>query len=341
MRTSILLSLVVAGCSGSAHTETEAALPRVQVSTVQTVARTSDQWVAGVVAAAQHAVVSTRVSATVRAVAVQEGTQVRKGALLARLADGDLRSQLAAAHSALSAAAAQAKRMETLAREGQATQSELEAAQAQHAQAEAQFSSARESLSYAEIRAPFDGVVQSKRISAGDLVGPGQPLFELDGAGIEITATLDEASAGSLHVGQTLRFQAGGHEGEATISALAPGGDPLSHRSGLRARVTVGGRGLRTGDFARLEIPRPAANPAQAGRPAEDLWVPESALVERGDLTGVFVVHDGHAELRWLAVGERAAGAVPVRAGLQADEQVIDAPGALRDGQPVEVARAR
>ena len=334
MRTSILL-LSLAACSASARSEVSPELSRVQVRTVQAAARTGDQWVAGAVAAAEHALISTRVSATVRAVAVQEGTRVRKGALLARLADGDLRSQLAATRSASSAAGAHAKRIETLLREGQATRSELELAQAQSAQADAQVSAARESLSYAEIRAPFDGVVQGKRISAGDLVGPGQPLFEVDGAAMEIAVTLDEISARSLHVGQALRYQAGGHEGAATIAVIAPGGDPLSHRSALRARVTAQDHGLRTGDFARLAIPRLAA------QPAGQLWVPQSALIERGDLTGVFVVHDGRAELRWLALGEPVAGGVPVRAGLHADEEVIDAPEALRDGQPIEVTRGR
>ena len=337
MRTSLLLLSLAAGCSTSARGEVAPELPRVQVRAVRTAARVSDAWVAGVVAASQHAVVSTRVTATVRSVAVQEGTRVRKGALLARLADGDLRSQVAAARSASSAASAHARRIEALAQEGQATRSELEAAQAQRAQAEAQLSAARENLSYAEVRAPFDGVVQSKRISAGDLVGPGQPLFELDGAGLEIAATIDETGARGLRVGQKLRFVAAGQEGTAAVSALAPGGDPLSHRSALRARVAASGPGLRTGDFARLEIPRPAA----AAGLAEDRWIPESALIERGDLTGVFIAHDGHAELRWLALGEPASGAVPVRAGLQAGDEVIDAPGLLRDGQPVEVTLGR
>ena len=341
MRTSIVMLSLAASCSTSARSEVSPEPARIQVRTVQTASRTNDQWVAGVVAASEHAVVSTRVSATVRAVAVQEGRRVRKGALLARLADGDLRSQLAATRSAWSAADAHAKRIEALAQEGQATRSELEAAQAQRAQAEAQVSAARESLSYAEIRAPFDGVVQSKRISTGDLVGPGQPLFEVDGAGVEIAVTLDETSARSLRVGQALRYQAGGHEGTSTIAVIAPGGDPLSHRSALRARVTAKDHGLRTGDFARLEIPPLAATPLQAGRSGGEIWVPQSAMIERGDLTGVFVVHDGRAELRWLAVGEPVSGGVPVRAGLHADEEVIDAPGALRDGQPIEVTRGR
>lgn len=336
-RVSFVLLALAAGCSAGAQGESAPEPLRVQVRTVQPLAGTGDQWVAGVVEAAHHAVVATRVSATVRSVAVQEGTHVRRGALLARLADGDLRSQADAARSALDAAAAHAKRLESLLQQGQATASEVEAAQSQRAQAQAQLAAARESVSYAELRAPFDGVVLGKHVSAGDLVGPGQPLFELDGAGLAIAATLDEASVRSLRVGQTLTFQAAGHEGGAVIEALAPGGDALSHRSALRARVTAGGQALRTGDFARLKLPRTESATSATASARENLWVPQSALVERGDLTGVFIAHEGRAELRWLALGEPAGGSVPVRAGLRAGEAVIDSPGALRDGQPVEV----
>jgi membrane fusion protein, multidrug efflux system len=52
----------------------------------------------------------------------------------------------------------------------------------------------------------------------------------------------------------------------------------------------------------------------------------------------VFVARGGRAELRWISMGEAAGELVAVRAGLRPDETVIDAPGALRDGQRVEVA---
>jgi hypothetical protein len=53
----------------------------------------------------------------------------------------------------------------------------------------------------------------------------------------------------------------------------------------------------------------------------------------------VFVAQDGKAHLRWVALGEPVGDRIPVRAGLEPGEAVIDAPGALRDGQRVEVIR--
>ena len=67
--------------------------------------------------------------------------------------------------------------------------------------------------------------------------------------------------------------------------------------------------------------------------------MPRSALIQRGDLSGVFLARDGKAELRWLALGEAQGDRFPVRAGLARGERVLDQPGALVDGQAVEVIR--
>lgn len=288
-------------------------------------------WAAGTLAAARSATLSTRLSATVQAVLVDEGTRVQAGQLLVRLSDSDVRAQLASAETALATAQAQERRMKDLAAQRAATPSELEMAEAQRAQAQAQVAAARASLAYTELRAPFDGVVQARRIQAGDLVGPGQPLVEVEGAGLEVQASLSERESAGLRLGQRVRFEAGGRRGEAEVTALTPGGDPLSHRRFLRARVLPPAAGLRSGVFARVEVPGAAqAGPAGA-------WVPRSAVVERGDLTGVFLAEDGRATLRWIALGEPVGDRYPVRAGLRPGEAVIDAPGALRDGDAVEV----
>jgi membrane fusion protein, multidrug efflux system len=282
--------------------------------------------------AARRATISTRVAAAVRDVHAREGQRVLAGQLLVSLADSDVRGGVAAAESGLAAASAHERRIRALAAERAATASELEQAQAQRAQAEAAVATARATLAYTELRAPFAGTVQARRIDPGDLVGPGQPLLELEGDAIELVATLSEAEARGLSVGAALPWEAGAVRGLAVVTALTPGGDALSHRRTVRARVSSSDGGeLRTGAFARLLVPADAA--ASPG----GLWIPRSALVERGDLTGVFVASAGRAELRWLALGERAGELVNVRAGLRPEDVVVDVPGALRDGQAVEV----
>lgn len=288
------------------------------------------------VVAARRATVATRVAASVRDVHVLEGQRVAAGQLLVSLADADVRGGLAAAEAQLAAAAAHERRIRALAAERAATPSELEQASAQRAQAEGAVAAARATLGYTELRAPFAGSVTARRVDPGDFVGPGQPLVEVEGDGLELLASVTEAEGQGLAVGRVLAFEAAGARGEAEVIGLTPGGDPLSHRRAVRARVRSVSGALRSGAFARLEVPGAAARAAGA-----ELWVPRSALVERGDLTGVFVARDGRAELRWVSLGEAAGDAVAIRAGVRPGEAIVEAPGALRDGQAVaaEVVR--
>ena len=112
----------------------------------------------------------------------------------------------------------------------------------------------------------------------------------------------------------------------ATVSAIAPSGDPTTHRFELKADLPAA-QGLRAGLFARLLVPAGAAEPR--------LFVPADAVFERGGLTGVYVVSEGKARLRWIATGAREGGALEVRAGVEADERVVVQPTGLADGTPV------
>src|SRR5712691_3224157 len=327
-----LVAAAAAGCAAQATPQKEGALrrERIPVRLVAVRAAAAPRWIAGTVSASSRAVVSTRISAAVERVDVREGDTVARGALLVRLAAADVRAQLAAARTALDAAEAAERRTRMLVQGGHAPASALDVAQAQRAQAQGHAAALREALTYAEVRAPFDGTVLAKLVSPGDLVGPGQPMIELSGNALEIVALASEDEARALTPGLRLPFESGAARGEAVVTAVSPGGDPVSHRGIVRARIAEGTSGLRSGDFARLQIP--------PGADAMRLWVPRSAVVERGDLTGVFLAETGRAELRWIASGDAAGDALSVRAGLRAGEQVIDEPDGLRDGDPVEVA---
>jgi membrane fusion protein (multidrug efflux system) len=329
-----IIGAAAAGCVAQATPrETPVPRERVAVRLVVVRAESAPRFLPGTVSASSHAVVSTRMSAKVEQVEVGEGDTVARGALLVRLAGGDVRAQLSAARTALEAAEATERRTRLLVLGGHAPPSALDAVRTQRAQAESQAAAMREALGYTEVRAPFAGVVLTKLVSPGDLVSPGQPMLELSGKALEIVALASEDESRVLGPGLRLPFESAAGRGEAVVTAVSPGGDPASHRGIVRARLAEGAEGLRSGDFARLQLP-PAAG-------ALRLSVPRSAVVERGDLTGVFLAEGGKAQLRWIAAGDARADAVAIRAGLRAGDEVIDAPGALRDGDPVEVSHDR
>jgi RND family efflux transporter MFP subunit len=331
-RAVILIASVLLSTRGATGAEVVPQRVRVRALPAGASRSAPDRRVPAAVLAGQRATISTRMSAAVAAVAVDEGARVRKGQVLVTLSDADLRAQLQAAEVALEKAALHQRRIEALIADRAAVPAELDLAIAQRAQAQAAVDVVRTALRYTSLRAPFDARVQARRVSAGDLVGPGQPLIELEGGGFELQATLSQEEAVVLREGLQIRFQAEGREGAAEVFAISAGADPIARRQLIRARIVDPPPGLRTGAFARLTLP---------GDTREALWVPRAVLVERGDLTGVFVARDGRAELRWLALGEAEGDRIPVRAGLRAGELVIEDPGAVADGAPVEVAHAR
>ncbi|HTO95987.1 MAG TPA: efflux RND transporter periplasmic adaptor subunit [Myxococcales bacterium] len=328
-----MLGLVAAGCAAQARSDAAAGAPPAAVEVVHGKLAAAPLWVAGTVTSADHAIISTRTAATVERVLVREGSRVQGGALLIRLADRDVRAQLAAARTALEAAQSNEQRVRGLVASGHAPAAQLDPLVAQRAQAEGQVRSLQAALAYSEMRAPFAGVVLSKLVSPGDLVAPGQPMLELAGAALEIVATLSEQEARDTRPGMDLPFAASGVEGMARVAALSPGADPVSHRGILRAAVVSSSGGLRPGDFARLQLSSSGGE--------ERIWIPRSAVVHRGDLAGVFVAAGGRAELRWLAMGDERGDPVAVRAGLSPSDAVVKAPGALRDGDAVEPRNAR
>ena len=279
---------------------------------------------------ARTANLSTRMAAQVKRVLVQEGQRVAAGTLLISLGDEDLQGQLRAAETGLATVEAHHRRIQALQAQKAATPSELEQVQAQVAQAQAGVSAIKANIAYTQLRAPFSGVVQSRKVNEGDFVGPGTPLLELVGDGEqELVANLSEDEARGLRTGAKVAFEVEGVQGEAQVTGLAPGGDPSTHKGTLRAKV-IKPKGLRQGSFARILVPGLKA--------AQGLSVPRSALVQRGELSGVFVAKEGRAELRWLSLGEGEGSFLPVRSGLKAGERVIDHPGALQDGQPIDLS---
>ena len=304
-------------------------LPKVAVSLVAQGSPEGGAWVAATLQSTRTAMMSTRMAAQVRRVTVQEGQRVAAGTLLISLGDEDLQGQLKAAETGLATVEAYHRRIQALQAQKASTAVELEQVEAQVAQAQAGVTGLKANIAYTQIRAPFSGVVQSRKVNEGDFVGPGMPLLELVGDGEqELVASLSDQESKGLKTGAKVKFESEGVQGEAQITGLAPGGDQYSHKGTLRAKV-LRPKGLRQGSFARILVP---------GLAMEGLSVPRSALVQRGELTGVFVAKDGHAELRWISLGEGAGSYLPVRSGLKVGEKVIDHPGAIQDGQPIELS---
>ena len=279
-------------------------------------------------------------------VLIREGEAVQAGQVLAQLENRDLKAALSQAEAALAmaeaqqrSAAAMARRMRDLSGRGSATPKNLEDAQAGEdianagvMQAKAGVEAAKVMLSYAEVRSPLTGWVTERRVEAGDMAAPGQPLFVVeDLSTLEARAEIPESDIAGLAPGAVARITIDslGRVYETTLHRLVPAGDPRSRSFEARFQLPNQDGALRSGFFARVELPK--AN----GR--EALLIPLSALVERGQVRAVFAAEAGQARLRFVKVGQKtASGEIEILSGLEPGSQfVIDPPFNLKDGAAI------
>lgn len=302
---------------------------RIEATEVQVSGEAGDMEVPGAIESRRRAILSSRLSASIVEFGRREGESVKAGETLARLNADALSAAVSAAAARDEAATRDLKRAEALLAKGAATRNEVENATTAAAGAHAALTSARETFSYATIRAPFAGRIVKKLASAGDTVNPGTPLLELEGeGGLEVVASVEGDVHERLSTGQELRVRVDGIDEpvRAIVHALASSADPATHRFTLRADVRAT-PGLRAGLFARIAVPFPGAE--------QRLLVPQSAILRRGGLTGVYVIRDGRAWLRWIAPGDPFGTSLEARAGLEAGERVALDPERLYDGAPV------
>ncbi len=347
-----LLAGLAAGCG---HSGRESAAPATGPAVTVTVMRAS----AGAgetlvlparVTAREEITLTARLAARLTALPLREGDHFRSGQTLATFDAPETRAALEGARAGLAAATVardlarrQEQRMDSLYAARVAALRELEGAQAERRAAEAGWAQARAQVDQMQsgvtLEAPFDGVIVRRHADVGTTVGPGQPVLDLRSLGVgEIAAAVPESELGRL-ANPRAEVQVGDGAWQPATLSRVDGMTDFATRSRI-ARFRPGARiALEAGAFARVRL---AALPHAAGRGSDStprpLTVPSRALVRRGGLTGVYVVEDGVARLRWLRVGRESAGAIEVLAGLDGREAVILEPTGLADGRPVKVA---
>ncbi|MBL9007958.1 MAG: efflux RND transporter periplasmic adaptor subunit [Myxococcales bacterium] len=303
-------------------------------------------------------------------VLVERGDRVRRGQLVALVRPSDLPDQLRSAQSALAqaqAALSQARsnraRLGELAPSGVVSMQEVEQsrtaqsqAEAQEATAQAQLAAIATRLGETRIDSPIDGVVMSRRLDPGALVGPST-------AGIVTVARIDvlkaimpvrERDAQNLQLGQTAQVMLDARPGEshpAQIVRIAPGFDPVTRTLDVELQLQNAAGTLRPGMYGRAALrtdlhPRAVVVPEGAVFSGQSSAQREAKGEEvHGDDSGRFVyVVDGQNRVRkrQVTVGYDGGNWLEVKKGLDGREQIIVA-GAevVADGMEVRPLRNR
>lgn len=306
----------------------------------------------GSVDAFEQVQITARVAGAVEQVRFMEGQAVRKGDVLAEIEPTRYSIAVRSAQAALEKAEAAKAEAESAAGRREAANEvkpgllpaeQLDSATARARTAAADASAAKAALDQAElnlrdayVKAPMDGVLQTRTVQTGQYVQPGTVLATLLRKDpLLLRFTVPEADVGRMKPGMPARFtvRSDGRTYTGRISYVADAADPTSRM--VKVTAEVGGpeaKPLRPGAFATVSVPVGTVQ----GAPV----IPQTAVrpSERGFLA--FVVENGKARERVVDLGLRTAdGLVEVRDGVKPGEQLVVRGGeALKDGVAVRIA---
>lgn len=343
----LALSAALAACSSGPPSAPGMDLKAIAAVTPHaTSADAGSRW-DGVIEAVQQADLTAQTAGRVASVAVDVNDRIAAGQVLLRLTGVEQRAGAEAARAQAAAARAQAveaeasyRRFAGLAQQQYVSKQQLDqalaarnAAQAAARAAEANVAQAAQQADYTQVRAPYAGVVAQRLVEPGESVSPGQPLLRVFNPGrFRIQVQVPQGVAAALRAAPQADITlADGRVLAASDVIVYPGADADAHSVTVRVQLPADAGALMPGQVASVRFPA-------GGDGAGAVWLPQSALWQRGELTGVYVLGKDRLLLRQVRVGERRGDRVEVLSGIGKGERVAADP--VRAAQALAEFRA-
>jgi len=349
--TAILVTGSLVACSSADKPAQEAAGEQIKAS-VQTAGyqQVPDAYsFTGTVQADHRITLSTKLMGRITYQPFEEGSYVKKGQVLVRIKSDNLLAQkdqveanLAQAKANLANVKTNYDRIGALLKEKSATQKEYDDIKTQYQVVQANIkaleSKKREindMLDYAVIKSPMDGYVVRKMAEQGDMAAPGSPLLTVEDIhGLKVRATVPESQIDLFNTGDPVNIQIEAINGKTftgKVASINPSGDMMSRQFDVKINLTGDAQSLKSvksGMFARVVL--------EKGHQSV-ISVPATALVSRGQLTGIYTLGaNDELILRWVRTGRILGSQVEILSGLSSgDRYIASYDGKLREGQKV------
>ena len=319
------------------------------VITLASNALTSGPSITGSVEPERRADLRAEVPAVVLAVLKENGDPVRRGDLLVRLDQTSIRDSLNSAEASARAASQafdqsqrQYERMSKLRETGVVSMQQLEdveiarnSAQSEREASRSRVVTARQQLERTEVRAPFDGIISDRKVSAGDTTQIGKELLKvIDPGSLRFEGFVSADSVGEVEAGQRVWFKIHGFldkEFKGVITRVNPAANTTTRQVEVLVKF----------DDAQQQ-------PNVAGLYAEGhvethsiaaLSVSSASIVREGDNSFAWRVNGGKLQKVKLALGERDArtGAFALKSGLAEGDKILRFPNSnLKEDQVVQ-----
>jgi RND family efflux transporter MFP subunit len=307
----------------------------------------------GYVVAQRKAAVASKATGRLEYLGVVEGDRVKKGQILARLEDADIRANLDQARANLRLNEAELKdaqqwlaRQKTLLQKGLTTQADLDAADARHQRvlaaievAKALVVGAEVSLENTLVRAPFDGTVLTKNADVGEMVAPmaasvssrSAVVTIADMSSLQVEADVSESNIERIVPNQPCEITLDAYP-ETRYQGFVAKIVPTADRAKATVMVKVG-----FNSYDSKVLPEMSAKVLFLSKPSDVspvamrsmLAVPLTAVATRNGRKVVYLVRENLAVEVPVAVGKELGSLIEIKEGLSVGEKVI---GKLDEG---------
>lgn len=290
----------------------------------------AEQVLDGIVEAVNQSTVSAQTAGRVETIMVDVNDFVPQGAPIIRIRNIEQRAGLEQAQANLREvqsrfleAEADYNRIRNVYEKKVVTKAQMDASTASFAAAKARLEAAqagvaqaKESLGYTIINAPYSGIVLQRHVQLGESVQPGKPLmtgFSLDD--LRVVVNIPQRLIVPVRQFKQARVLLPTHGKSAPAEKLTffPYADPQSNVFKVRVYLPKKIEGLYPGMFVKTAF--------QVGE-AASLTIPRHALIQRGEVSAVYVVRERQVWLRQVRPGRTEDEKVEILAGLEPGEQV-------------------
>ncbi|HEV8724323.1 MAG TPA: efflux RND transporter periplasmic adaptor subunit [Candidatus Binatia bacterium] len=301
----------------------------------------------GYVVARRKAAVASKGTGTLVYLAVEEGDQVKKGQVIARLDDSDVMASLQRARENLRVAEADlydakknAERMRILLRQGMIAQAEYDVSEARYKRVVATIDAAKFGVREAQVAvdntrivAPFDGTVLKKNADVGEIVAPlagaasskAAVVTIADMSSLEVDADVSEANITRVASQQNCEIALDAYPQQrypGYVSNIVPTADRAKATVMVKIKFKAYDQRVLPEMGAKITFLAPGSS-SDGTNVKPVLTVPAAAMATRDGRQVVFQIKDERAVEIPVTTGKKLAGLIEITRGLKEGDKVI------------------
>lgn len=274
--------------------------------------------VPGTIVANEVAEIHPEVSGRIVQLNVVEGKYISKGALLAKLYDGDLRAQLNKLQVQLALAKKTEERQAQLLKIQGISQQDYDISLLQVNSLNADIGILQTSIAKTVVRAPFSGKIGLQKVSPGSYVTPSSVIATISQTDqLKLDFSVPEKYTGQIRTGQVVTFTIEGSKKQLQARIVATESNVMEATRTLTVRAAITGKdeALIAGAFAKVQLSfEPDPN---------TILIPTQAVLPQARGKKVILYKGGTAVFADVITGVRDSARVQIREGLKAGDTLV------------------